>query len=91
MVEEIEGSEEPRNFREAQESKERQQWQCAMEEELESLKKNNTWKLADLPKTQRVVKCKWVFKKKDGIPRVEKARFKARLVAKGFTQIEGVD
>lgn len=34
---------------------------------------------------------KWIFKKKDGTPRVEDARYKARLVAKGFTQREGTD
>ena len=38
----------------------------------------------------RIVGCKWVYKKKEGIPEVE-ARFKARLVAKGFSQKEGID
>jgi len=32
-----------------------------------------------------------VFKKKEGILRVEAPRYKARLVAKGFTQVEGID
>ena len=32
-----------------------------------------------------------MFKKKEGIPGVEPARFKARLVAKGFSQKEGID
>nr|KYP74269.1 Retrovirus-related Pol polyprotein from transposon TNT 1-94 [Cajanus cajan] len=85
VAKEIEGTNEPRNFREAQESSEKQQWKCAMEEELESLRKNNTWRLVDLPKDQKIVGCKWVFKKKDRIPGVEKSRFKVRLVAKGFT------
>lgn len=44
----------------------------------------------NLPKNHRVVGCKWVFKKKEGISSEEKARYKARLVAKGFTQVEGV-
>ena len=39
----------------------------------------------------RTVGCKWVYKKKEGIPKVEAARFKARLVAKGFSQKEGID
>jgi len=42
-------------------------------------------------KHQRVVGCKWIFKKKEGIPGVEGPRYKARLVAKGFTQVEGID
>lgn len=58
---------------------------------MKSLVKNNTCELVELPKNQRVVGCKWIFKKKEGIPSVEKARYKARLVAKGFTQIEGID
>jgi len=63
-----------------------------MEEEILSLRKNYTWMLVDLPRNQKVVGCKWVFKK---IMReyqvVEGQRFKARLVEKGFTQVEGVD
>ena len=35
-----------------------------MEEELEALKKNNTWRLVELPKGQKVVGCKWIFKRK---------------------------
>ena len=35
--------------------------------------------------------CKWIYKRKAKIPRVEKARYKARLVAKGFTQRELID
>ena len=39
----------------------------------------------------RTVGCKWVYRKKEGIPEVEAARFKARLVAKGFSQKERID
>nr|KYP50016.1 Retrovirus-related Pol polyprotein from transposon TNT 1-94 [Cajanus cajan] len=35
--------------------------------------------------------CKWVLKRKEGIPGVEPSRFKARLVAKSFSQKEGID
>ena len=58
---------------------------------MTALKKNNTWKLVDKPKNQKTVGCKWIFKKKDGILGVEKARYKAKLIAKGFSQREGID
>ena len=44
-----------------------------------------------LPKGKKVIRCKWVFKKKVGTPGVENARYKARLVAKGYNQIPGVN
>ena len=62
-----------------------------MDEEMDNLMKNGTWILVDKPQTQKLVGCKWIFKRKKGILEVEKAWFKARLVAKGFTQKEGVD
>ena len=35
-----------------------------MAEEMESLHKNPTWDLLELPKRKRAIGCKWVFKKK---------------------------
>ncbi|KAG8472509.1 hypothetical protein CXB51_035268 [Gossypium anomalum] len=58
---------------------------------MESLHKNRTWDLVKLPKGKKVVRCKWVFKKKEGTPGVEEPRYKARLVAKGYSQIPKVD
>jgi hypothetical protein len=65
-------------------------WIQAIEEEMEALQKNNTWKLVPLPEGKKIVGCRWVFSvkhKADGS--VE--RYKARLVAKGYTQIYGID
>ena len=56
-----------------------------MMEEMESLHRNETWVLVKRPKGIRIVGCKWVYRKKEGIPEVETTRFKARLVAKGFS------
>ncbi|CAJ2674023.1 unnamed protein product [Trifolium pratense] len=89
-AEEVQDSE-PKNFREASESIDSQDWLKAMNEEMLSLEKNQTWKLVPLPKNKRVVGSKWVFKRKEGIPGAEAPRYKARLVAKGFTQVEGID
>jgi len=61
-----------------------------MHEEIESLQKNATWDLVRLRKGQKVIGCKWFYKKKEGNPDVENARFKARLVIKGYTQKNGL-
>ncbi|KAH9728536.1 hypothetical protein KPL70_009073 [Citrus sinensis] len=83
--------EEPKTYEEVVACKESAQWIKAIEDEIDSLYKNGTWKLIQKPEGRKVVGCKWVYKVKDGIPDVEPKRFKARLVAKGFTQREGVD
>jgi hypothetical protein len=62
------------------------EWKVAMDEEMESLKKNETWKLVKLPKGKRVIGCKWVYAKKEGTPTSSGIRYKARLVAKGFSK-----
>ena len=63
----------------------------AMVEELESLKKNNTWELVQLPKGKRMVGCKWVCRKKEAISENDTEKYKAWLVTKGYSQKEAVD
>jgi hypothetical protein len=40
-----------------------------------------------LAKDKKIVRCKWIFKRKEGSSPNETAQFKARLVVKGFSQI----
>jgi hypothetical protein len=55
---------------------------CAMDDELESICNNNTWKLVDLPNNHKAIGLKWVYKiKKDAEGNLVK--HKARLVADG--------
>ena len=59
-------------------------WALAIQEEMEALQNNNSWRLIPLPKVKKILGCKWVFSikyKSDG----SIDRHKARLVAKGFT------
>ena len=66
------------------------QWQLAMQEEMDSLAKNGTWTMERNTGGQRVVDNRWVFKRKlddDG----NTTRYKARMVARGFSQVKGVD
>nr|GEX86176.1 retrovirus-related Pol polyprotein from transposon TNT 1-94 [Tanacetum cinerariifolium] len=51
---------------------------------LASLEKNKTWDLVTLPNGVKPLGCKWVLKRKEGIPGVEPARFKARLGQKAI-------
>ena len=61
-----------------------------MREEMESLLKNDTLELVELPKGRKAIGCKWVYTKKEGIEGTP-LRFKARLVAKGYAHEEGID
>lgn len=36
-----------------------------MDEEIKSLDKNDTWKLVEKPRNQKLVGCKWIFMKKE--------------------------
>ncbi|KAG9442249.1 hypothetical protein H6P81_018103 [Aristolochia fimbriata] len=82
---------EPSTYKEVIQSDNSKRWLVAMNEKMESLHKNQTWKLVKPPKGKKIMGCKWVFKRKEGIPGVEDARYKARLVAKGYSQVPGID
>lgn len=81
---------EPESYKEATTCEDRSLCIKAMETEIKSLNKNNTWILMDKPHNQRLVGCRWIYKNKRGIPGVVQAMYKARLVARGFTQKEWV-
>ncbi|GKG42030.1 ribonuclease H-like domain, reverse transcriptase, RNA-dependent DNA polymerase, partial [Tanacetum coccineum] len=64
-------------------------WIEAMEIELDSINKNNTWTLTTLPPDQKAIGLKWVYKtKRDAEGKIIK--YKARLVAKGYVQEQGI-
>jgi hypothetical protein len=65
-------------------------WKKAMEEELQSIEKNQTWKLVNLPNKKKKIDVKWVFKVKLN-PDVTISKHKVRLIARGFLQKQGVD
>ena len=77
--------ENPQNLKEDLTSLDAIFWKEAVNDEMESLISNRTWKLVDLPSGCKTIGRKWVLRKKlkpDGS--IDK--FKARLVAKGFKQ-----
>ncbi|KAK1632904.1 hypothetical protein QYE76_007219 [Lolium multiflorum] len=89
-AEQVEHDTEPATYAEAVASVDHVKW-FPMQEEMQSLDKNGTWDVVPLPKQKKVVRCKWIFKRKEGLSPSEPPRFKARLVAKGFSQIPGID
>ena len=61
-----------------------------MDEEMDSLDKNEAWNLVHLPAGRKSIGRKWLFKKKLNVEgKVDK--YKSFLVAKGYSQVEGID
>ncbi|KAH9688510.1 hypothetical protein KPL70_015142 [Citrus sinensis] len=81
----------PSTYSEVVSNPESIQWKKAMNEEMQSLQKNETWELVTLPQEKKAIGCKWVYAKKERFPRKNEIRYKARLVANGYAQKEGMD
>ncbi|KAG7550979.1 GAG-pre-integrase domain [Arabidopsis thaliana x Arabidopsis arenosa] len=80
-------SSDPTTFEEAEKSL---KWREAMNEEMNSIIKNQTWELTDLPRGAKCIGVKWIYKTKlNELGEVNK--YKARLVAKGYSQEHGID
>lgn len=75
----------PDNFQEAISCDDSKQWEGAMNREMDSLAKNNTWTLVNRPVDKKVIDVKWVYKKKS------ENEYKARLVVRGFQQTDCID
>ncbi|GKE11221.1 putative RNA-directed DNA polymerase [Tanacetum coccineum] len=83
----IRSDEEPVTYAKASK---RREWVKAMDSELASIEKNNTWSLVNLPKNKKAIGLKWVYKVKRD-PSGKILKYKARIVAKGYVQKYGVD
>lgn len=79
--------EEPTSYTEAAVDRE---WVAAMDSEIQSIRKNGTWELSDLPLGHKPIGLKWVFKLKRN-SEGEVVKHKARLVAKGYVQKQDID
>ncbi|KAI0510700.1 hypothetical protein KFK09_011309 [Dendrobium nobile] len=62
----------------------------AMKEEIDAIERNDTWSLISLPKGQKSIGVKWVYKLKKNVEGGVN-KFKARLVVKGYKQKQGID
>jgi hypothetical protein len=80
-------AEEPRDVNEALDDA---SWKAAMDDEMNSIRDNNTWEFSSLPAGHKAIGLKWVYKVKRD-PEGAIVKHKARLVAKGYSQRKGVD
>ena len=80
----------PQNLKETLISPDAIFWKQTVNDEMESLISNKTWKLVDLPLGCKTIGCKWVLRKKLK-PDRSIDKFKAGLVAKGFKQKADLD
>ena len=60
-----------------------------MDEEMESLVRNQTWDLVELLAGKRALENKCIYSLKE--ERGDTKQYKARLVIKGFAQKKGID
>ena len=81
---------EPSSYFEAISSPDALLWKEAIKIELDSILKNKTWELVDLPSGEKPIGYKWIFKRKY-FPDGSIEKYKARLVAKGFSQKQNID
>nr|GEV25137.1 zinc finger, CCHC-type [Tanacetum cinerariifolium] len=56
--------EDPRTYNEAMQSRDVAFWKEAIDDEIGSILKNNTWVVSDLPPGCKPLGCKWIFKRK---------------------------
>lgn len=65
-------------------------WLKAMKEELDAIKRNETWELTELSKNKKTIDVRWVYKlnlKPDG----SIGKPKVKLVARGFLHKSGLN
>ncbi|CAB3237590.1 unnamed protein product [Arctia plantaginis] len=74
-------------FAEAVSASDKDKWLEAIQDEKDSLEKNQTWILVNREEalTNKILTNKWVFKQKDD------GRYRARLVIRGFEQEYGLN
>jgi len=76
-------------YEEALQVEDKVKLELTMDDEMESLIKNQTWNLVKLSESKRALQNKWVYRLKEDHDGTK--RYKARIVVKRFQQREGID
>ena len=78
---------EPKCYDEAMQVENIKKWEQYVNEEMDSLVRNQTFHLVQFPTEKQALQNKWVYRlKEEG----GKKRYKDRLVVKGFAQKKGI-
>jgi transposase InsO family protein len=80
----------PSSYEEATTGSNKRQWTIAIQNEIDSLVRNQTWDVVPRGPNVKTVGTKWVFSVKKN-ERGDIVRYKARLVGQGFRQRFGVN
>ena len=75
-------SENPYTFQEAIDSSKKDKWMEAMVKEMESLIKNKTCELMELPMGKKPIGCKWVFKEEGSSIRKRRGKIQGTIGSK---------
>lgn len=77
-------NEDPISYEEAMVSRDSVNWKKAINDEIDSMRKNQVWRLVERPKDRKLneIDSRWIFKRK--IEKDNKTKYKARLVIRGF-------
>ncbi|CAL1406991.1 unnamed protein product [Linum trigynum] len=78
VAEEVDAGE-PQSYKEGILGVEADHWLAAMRDEMESPDRNQTWELVKRPQGRKIVKNKWIYKKKEGITSKEGRKFKCSV------------
>jgi len=83
----------PTAYAQAGQGQEWAKWQIAMDEEMEAIRRNKTWRLTDRPASRRVLKGKWVHKFKNEVDKNghNTTKQKTRLCFMGNRQVKVLD
>jgi len=75
----------PKDYSDLNDREDKDLWKEAMNREIESINRNNTWKSVIKPNNTEILDTKWVYSYKP-LETDKLDRYKARLVVRGFAQ-----
>uniref|UniRef100_A0AAV1UYL3 Uncharacterized protein n=1 Tax=Peronospora matthiolae TaxID=2874970 RepID=A0AAV1UYL3_9STRA len=76
----------PKTFKSAMESNNAVKWKEACDSEIDSLRKNKTWQLVQLPKGRKTIGCRWVFRVRENSNSVRSPQYPGLKLTKAMCE-----